>query len=56
MSEAGKPTAIKARGAEWYYPAITTAFGSKALPNGDRQGSRYLAIKEAKRIIEEAGK
>lgn len=54
MSDEGKPTAIKDRGAEWYYPAITTAYGPKRLPHGDRKGSRYLATKEAKRIIEEA--
>lgn len=34
--EAGKPTAVKGRGTEFYYPAITTNFGRpKALPHGD---------------------
>lgn len=48
-------TAVKERGAEWYYPAVKTAFGPKRLPHGERQESRYLAVKEAHRIISESG-
>lgn len=48
MAEA---TAIKDRGAEWYYPAVKTAYGPKRLPHGERQETRYKAVKEAKRII-----
>lgn len=47
----GKPTAKKANGACWWYPAVTTAFGPKVLPYGDRQDSPYKARKEAERMI-----
>lgn len=52
--EAGKPTAVKDRGTAFYYPAVSTEFGPRRLPHGDRQDTRYAAIKEAKRIIAEA--
>lgn len=55
MTEAhGKPTAMKVRGTAFYDPAITTAFGPKRLPHGERQDTRYAAVKEAKRVIAEA--
>ena len=52
--EYGKPTAMKVRGTAFYEPAITTAFGPKRLPHGERQGTRHAAIKEAKRVLAEA--
>lgn len=52
----GKPTAKKVSGCGWWLPAITTAFGPKPLPNGERQDSPYKAKKEAARIISEARK
>lgn len=52
----GQPTAIKVKGTGFYDPAITTAFRPKRLPHGDRQNTRYAAIKEARRVIEEAGR
>ena len=54
MSENGKPTAKKVSGCEWYLPAVTTAHGPKPLIHGERQGTRYAAIREAKRILSEA--
>ena len=51
--EYGKPTAIKQRGTEWYWPAVTTATGPKRLPHGERQESRYLAKKEAAKALRE---
>lgn len=49
-----EPTAVKDRGAEWYYPAVKTAYGPKRLPHGARQETRGKAIAEAKRMIREA--
>lgn len=49
-----EPTAIKECGTEWYHPAVKTAMGPRRLPHSDRQPTRYLAIKEARRIIREA--
>ena len=48
---AGKPTATKATGVEWYYPAVTCEFGRpKRLPHGNRHETRG----KAKRMIDEA--
>lgn len=55
MTTEGRPTAMKVRGTGFYDPAITTPFGPKRLPHGNRQETRSAAIKEARRIIEEAG-
>jgi len=53
----GKPTATKDRGAEWYYPAVTCAFGRpRRLPHGNRHETRGKAKAEAKRMIDEATK
>tara|TARA_R110000824_G_scaffold4307_5_gene20634 strand:- start:1403 stop:1591 length:189 start_codon:yes stop_codon:yes gene_type:complete len=51
----GLPTAVKDRGAEWYYPAVTCEFGPpKRLPHGERHETRGKAKAEAKRIIDKA--
>lgn len=48
----GNPTATKDSGAEWYYPAVTTAFGRpKRIPGGDRYETRGKAKAAAKRMI-----
>ena len=49
-----EPTAIKDRVTAWYYPAVKTSNGPKRLPHGDRQETRYKAVKEARRIIDDA--
>jgi len=49
----GKPTAKKVPGTAFYSPAITTMHGPKILPHAERQESRYAAIKEAKRVLDE---
>lgn len=54
MTEYEKPTAKKVSGCEWYLPAVTTAHGPKPLIHGERQETRYAAIREAKRILSEA--
>jgi len=49
---AGQPTATKASGAEWYYPAITREFGRpERLIGGDKFETRGKAKAEARRII-----
>jgi hypothetical protein len=54
-AKAGQPTATKERGAEWYYPAVTTEYGRpKRLPHGNRHETRGKAKAEAKRLIDEA--
>ena len=51
----GEPTATKDRGAEWYYPAVTSEFGRpKRLPHGNRHETRGKAKAEAKRMMGEA--
>lgn len=50
----GKPTAMKVRGTAFYVPAVTTAYGSKPLPHGDRQVTRYAAMKESERALSKA--
>ena len=52
--EAGKPTAKKVSGTGFYMPAVTTAFGPKVLPHGERKDTRYQAVKEAKKLLAEA--
>lgn len=53
--KAGLPTATKASGAEWYYPAVTTAYGRPMpLPHGERQETRAKAKTVAKRMLKEA--
>ena len=55
LASAGKPTATKDRGSEWYYPAVTCEFGApKRLPHGNRHETRGKAKGEAKRMIDEA--
>jgi hypothetical protein len=55
MPEYVKPTAKKqSSSCEWYDPAVTTAYGPKVFPNGERHGTRYGAMKEARRLIAEA--
>ena len=52
---AGKPTATKDRGAEWFYPAVTCEFGRPMrLPHGNRHETCGKAKAEAKRMIDEA--
>jgi hypothetical protein len=51
MPEYGKPTAKKQSGCEWYWPAVTTVHGPKVLPHAGRYGTRYSAMKEARRLI-----
>ena len=54
-AKAGLPTATKASGAEWYYPAVTVEFGRpRALPHGDRHETRGKAKAQAKRLLDEA--
>lgn len=55
-SEPGKPTAMKIRGCEFYLPAVTTAFGPKQLPSGERRDTRSKAVTEARRVMREAEK
>ena len=50
----GKPTAMKVRGTEFYVPAVTTPYGTKKLPYGDRKDTRYAATKEAERVLAKA--
>ena len=53
----GMPTAVKESGAEWYYPAVTCAYGRPMrLPDGNRHETRGKAKAEARRMIVEAGK
>jgi len=53
----GQPTAVKSKGAEWYYPAVTVAFGPpKVLPHGDRCETRAKAKSAAKQILDAAMK
>ena len=53
----GMPTATKEPGAEWYYPAVTCAYGRPMrLPDGNRHETRGKAKAEARRILGEAGK
>jgi hypothetical protein len=52
---AGRPTAAKDSGAEWYYPAVTCEFGRpRRLPHGNRHETRGKAKAEAKRMIDES--
>lgn len=54
-AKAGKPTATKDRGTEWYWPAVTCEYGKpKRLPHGDRHETRGKAKAQAKRMIEAA--
>ena len=54
-AKAGMPTATKSWGAEWYYPAVTCAFGRpEMLRGGSRHETRGKAKAEAKRLIEAA--
>ena len=51
MATAGKPTAKKMSGTEWYLPAVTSVSGPKVLPNATRQETRSKAIAEARRLL-----
>jgi hypothetical protein len=54
MAESGKPTAKKASGAEWYYPAVTVEWGRpRVLPHGDRYETRGKAKAAAARMLKE---
>ena len=48
-----RPAARKVRGEGWWLPAVATAYGPRPLPHGARQPSRYLARKEAARLLAE---
>lgn len=51
----GLPTAIKARGAEWYYPAVTCEYGRPAkLIDGQMHATRGKAKAEAARLLKSA--
>ena len=53
--KAGRPTASKDSGAEWYWPAVTCEYGRpKRLPHGSRHDTRGKAKAEAKRMIDAA--
>jgi hypothetical protein len=54
MPEYGKPTAKKQSGWAQYSPAVTTAYGPKVFPHAWRYGTRYGAMKAARRLIAEA--
>lgn len=54
MNDYGKPTAKKVSGCGFWLPAVTTAFGPRPLPHGERQETPYAAKKEAERLLKEA--